>query len=165
MACEADASFIFAPCCSARAGTLVGMKAERGKPFPRRNRGGLRLPKARGKRVAAAQHRRVCRCDIETTYQGSRKGLNPPLHLKWERKMKKALTTIAALALCAGLVACNQDKGGNAQAAAPADTKAAEQAIKDVESASLADWKAKKADGVASHYAADATTYLAGQAP
>src|SRR4051812_46885462 len=79
--------------------------------------------------------------------------------------MKKALTTIAALTLCAGLVACNQDKGGNAQAAAPADTKAAEQAIKDVESASLADWKAKKADGVASHYASDATTYLSGAAP
>ena len=32
-------------------------------------------------------------------------------------------------------------------------------------SASLGDWKAKKADGVASHYASDATTYLSEQAP
>jgi uncharacterized protein (TIGR02246 family) len=77
--------------------------------------------------------------------------------------MKQALTMTAALALCAGLVACN-DKG-NGQATAPADTKAAEQAIKDVEAASLVDWKAKKADGVAGHYASDATTYLSGQAP
>jgi uncharacterized protein (TIGR02246 family) len=78
--------------------------------------------------------------------------------------MKQALTTITALALCAGLAACDRNKAGGG-AAAPADTKAAEQAVKDAEAATLAEWKAKKADGVAGHYASDATTYLAGQAP
>lgn len=79
--------------------------------------------------------------------------------------MKQAVTVTAALALCAGLVACNYANGGNGNAAAPADTKAAEQAVKDVEAASLADWKAKRADGVASHYASDATFYISGQTP
>ncbi|HEX4736813.1 MAG TPA: SgcJ/EcaC family oxidoreductase [Allosphingosinicella sp.] len=81
--------------------------------------------------------------------------------------MKHGVTLIAALACSAGLAACNPNQGGgNGQtAAAPADTKADEKAIKDVEAASLADWKAKKADGVASHYASDATTYVSGQAP
>ena len=82
--------------------------------------------------------------------------------------MKQAVTLIAALACSAGLAACNQNQsGGNGQtAAAPAaDPKADEKAIKDVEAASLADWKAKKADGVASHYAPDATFYDSGQAP
>lgn len=80
--------------------------------------------------------------------------------------MAKLLSTMAALALGAGLAACNQaNGGGNSQAAAPADTKAAEQAVKDVEQATLRDWRSKKADAVASHYASDATTYLAGQAP
>lgn len=81
--------------------------------------------------------------------------------------MKQSVTLIALLACSAGLAACNQNQsGGNgATGAAPADTKADEKAIKDVEAASLADWKAKKADAVASHYTSDATTYVSGQAP
>lgn len=80
--------------------------------------------------------------------------------------MKQGMTLIAVLTFSAGLVACNQNQsGGNSQTAAtPADTKADEKAIKDVEAASLADWKAKKADAVASHYATDATFYDSGQA-
>src|SRR5581483_9072661 len=82
-------------------------------------------------------------------------------------RMKQGAMLIAALACSAGLAACNQNQsGGNAPtAAAPADTKAEVKAIRDVEAATLADWKAKKADGIASHYAPDATIYISGQAP
>lgn len=81
--------------------------------------------------------------------------------------MKQSVILIATLALSAGLAACDhaQGGGGNAQAGAAADTKSDEKAIKDQEAASLADWKAKKPDAVASHYASDATVYIAGQAP
>jgi uncharacterized protein (TIGR02246 family) len=81
--------------------------------------------------------------------------------------MKQGATLIAALACAAGLAACNQNQsGGNGQtAAAPADTKADEKAIKDLEQAALRDWGAKKADAIASHYASDATIYLSGQIP
>ena len=71
---------------------------------------------------------------------------------------------VLALALCIPLAACNQPAATNNTAAPAADTAAAADAVKAAEADLLAAFKAKDAQKVIGHYAADAEIVVPGEA-